>query len=135
MIVQRSNYPDLREAFHAIECDSGCHLIGTIYPGQKIDLEQFEVPEAWSHLVAGADRALSRLRLDSEEDFETFVIGEQSEAEEIERRQGDLAEARILLNDYFNGWQPEDAPYALSSTHRKSGIGMGDADCVTGGEE
>lgn len=112
MIVQRSNYPDLREAFHVIECDSGGHLIGTRYPGQKIDMEHFEVPEAWSHLVAAADRVLSRLRLFSEDDFETFVCGEQTDMDVIEKRQGDLAEARILLDDYFNGWQPEDAPFS-----------------------
>lgn len=115
MIADSSNYPNLHAAFEAIECDSGGHLLGTVYPGKPIDLDRFKVPEAWAHLASGAERALARLKADSEDDLETFVIGEQSEAEEIERRQGDLAEARILLNDYFNGWQPEDAPFAATA--------------------
>jgi len=112
VIVERSKYPELCAAFAAIERDNGGHLVGTIYPGVPIDLNHFSVPPAWAHLISGAERALARLRLRSEDDFETFVIGEQSEAEAIERRQGDLAEASILLNDWFNGWQPEDAPFS-----------------------
>lgn len=108
MIVNRDNYPRLRAALASIECNSGGHLIGVVYPGKKIDLENFKIPDEWSHLVEGADRGLSRL---DAHDFETFVIGEQSEQEAIERRQGDLSEAHILLNDYFNGFQPEDAPF------------------------
>lgn len=121
MIVDRENYPHLRAAFEAIERDNGGHLIGRIYPGEPVELERFKIPEAWSHLVAGADLALARLKEISEEDLETFVCGEMSEAEAIEQRQGDLAEARILLNDWFNGWQPEDAPFkalALSPADR-----------------
>lgn len=111
MIVNHANYPFLHAALKAIECDNGGHLIGTVYPGKRIDLDNFNVPDAWQHLVAGADVALGRLEEESADDYETFVVGEQSEAEAIEQRQGDLAEARILLNDYFNGWQPEDAPF------------------------
>lgn len=118
MIIEHSNYPRLHAAFKAIECDNGGHLLGTVYPGEPIDLEHFKVPDAWSHLVPGAERSLARLEVRDKNDLETFVTGEQSEAEQIERRQGDLAEARILLNDYFNGWQPEDAPYALAPANR-----------------
>jgi hypothetical protein len=127
MIIERDNYPHLRDAFHAIEYDSGGHLIGRVYPGTPIDLERFAVPEPWAHLVAGADRGLGRLQEQGDSDFETFVIGEQSEAEAIERRQGDLAEARILLNDMFNGCQPEDAPFR-HKTGCPSG-GFGPCDC------
>lgn len=115
MIVDREHYPHLRAAFEAIERDNGGHLIGTVYPGERINLDAFDIPDAWAHLVAGADRSLARLKADSETDLETFVVGEQSEAEAIEKRQGDLSEARILLNDWFNGWQPEDAPFAGAS--------------------
>lgn len=118
MRVQSQNYPHLHAALKMIECDSGGHLIGTVYPGTPIDLERFKVPDAWIHLVAGANRGLGRL---STADFETFVVGEQSEAEAIEARQGDLAEASILLNSFFDGWQPEDAPYALASPPREAG--------------
>lgn len=120
MIVTRENYPHLHAAFLEIELDNGGHHVNRIAAGQglpePIDLERFEVPEAWSHLTPGADLALGRLQEGSDVDFETFVCGDQDEAEAIEKRQGDLAEARILLNDWFNGWQPEDAPYAIPST-------------------
>ncbi len=112
MQVDDTNYPNLRTAFWSIECNSGGHLIGTVYPGQKMDLDRFKVPEAWAHLVPGAERGLARLKDFCPTDLETFTIGEQSEADEIETRQGDLAEARILLNDYFEGWPAECAPFA-----------------------
>ena len=123
MIVSRHNYPHLHAAFVQIEQDHGGHLIGTVYPGKKINLEEFKIPEAWAHLVSGAEAGLKRLQETSYGDHETFVNGEQSEAEEIEKRQGDLAEARIILNDWFNGWQPEDAPFASthSSQHNSRG--------------
>jgi len=125
MIVTRENYPHLHAAFLEIELDNGGHHVNRIAAGQglpePIDLERFEVPGAWSHLAPGADRALARLKEQSEDDLETFVCGDQDSAEEIEKRQGDLSEARILLNDWFNGWQPEDAPYALPSTPRGGG--------------
>jgi hypothetical protein len=112
MIVERTNYPELLAAFAAIERDNGGHLIGTVYPGKKIDLDHFSIPDAWSHMVPGAERGLARLRSCGEGDWETFVVGEMSEQEAILDRQGDLVEAHILLNDWFNGWQPEDAPFS-----------------------
>lgn len=111
MIVDRNSYPNLHAAFKAIECDNGAHLIGTVYPGERINLNEFKVPDAWAHLVSGAELSLARLKERGDIDLETFVCGEQTEAEAIEVQQGDLAEARILLNDWFNGWQPEDAPF------------------------
>lgn len=111
MIIDRDNYPAIRAAMAEIEMDNGAHLIGTVYPGEKIDLERFKVPEAWQHLVSGAERGLSRLMAHSVGDFGTFVCGEQSEQEAIKERQGDLAEAHILLNDWFNGWPAENVPY------------------------
>ena len=121
MIVTRNNYPDLSAAFRAIEMDNGGHLIGTIYPGERINLNEFEIPAAWEHLTAGADRGLARLKETSAADLETFVNGDMTEAEEIEKRQGDLSEARIILNAWFNGWQPEDAPFASPSNGGRDG--------------
>jgi hypothetical protein len=112
MIVNDQNYPQLRSAFKAIEEDNGGHLIGTVYPGEKIDLHNFVVPDAWMLLLPQAEAGLQRLHDESKDDLETFVTGEMSEAEAIETRQSDLAAARQVLNDYFNGWQPEDAPQA-----------------------
>ena len=111
MIIDRDSYPNLRAAMAEVEMDNGAHLLGTVYPGEKIDLERFRVPEAWQHLVPGAERGLARLMAESLGDFGTFTCGEQAEQEAIMERQGDLAEAHILLNDWFNGWQPEDAPF------------------------
>lgn len=116
MIVTRDKYPTLAEALLLIECDSGGHLIGRVYPGEAIDLEHFKVPSAWEHLVAGAELGLSHL--DSVE-FETFVIGDQDIADKIEKRQDNLSEARILLNAYFDGWPEDETPFALTSTVRE----------------
>lgn len=116
MIVDREHYPHVRAAFEAIECDGGAHHIGRIYPGMAINLDAFTVPDAWAHLLPGADRALANIAAASLKLLETFVIGEQSEAEEIERRFGELSEARILLDDFFNGWQPEDQPFKQLDT-------------------
>jgi hypothetical protein len=113
MIVNRENYPRVRDAFDLIECDSGGHLIGRVYPGKTIDFGRFEVPEAWAHLVPGAEQKLAHLIAGSETLWETFVTGEQTEAERIEKA-FDLAEARILLDGYFNGWPEEDTPYSLT---------------------
>lgn len=109
MIIDRDNYPTLRAAMAEIEMDNGGHLLGTVYPGEKIDLDRFRVPEAWQHLVPGAERGLARLDWN---DLVMFACGEQTEQEFIKDRQGDLAEAHLLLNDWFNGFQPEDAPFS-----------------------
>jgi hypothetical protein len=103
-IVDSSTFPALHAAFKEIECDNGGHLVGTVYPGTPIDLERFTVPEAWAHLVAPAEAALTRLRALSEDDWSTFITGEFSDGERIRERQGDLEEARQLLNDWFEGW-------------------------------
>jgi hypothetical protein len=110
MFVTKGNYPRVRDAFEAIECDSGGHLIGRVYPGKAIDFGRFHVPLEWEHLVPGAERGLHHLVAGSEALWETFVIGDQDEADEIEKQHG-LAEARLLLDGYFNGWPEEDAPF------------------------
>jgi len=109
-IVTEPFFPRLHAAFRLIEADNGACLIGTIYPGKRVDLERFIVPQAWTSLLQRADRALSALRAASEEDFETFVIGEISEQDAILARRPDLTSAHKLLNNFFDGWPPEDAP-------------------------
>jgi len=99
--VTTQSYPRLHAAFRAIEYDNGGQLIGTHYPGEKIDLDTFQVPSAWGPLLAQAEAGLARL---DEKDFETFVVGEHSDQENIRERQGDLTEAHTVLNDYFDGW-------------------------------
>jgi hypothetical protein len=111
MIVSHDNYPRLFRAFRMIECDGGAHLIGTVYPGEPINLDRFNVPEAWQHLVAGAEAALTHLISGSETLFETFVIGDQDEAEKLVASWCNLTEAHILLNDFFEDWPTENAPF------------------------
>jgi hypothetical protein len=105
IIVTRKNFPALRDAFEAIEVDNGGHHVGTTHPGTPIDMERFEIPDSHVALLAPAEASLARLRAQSQDDWDTFVTGECSEAEAIEERQGDLAPARQLLNDWFNDWQ------------------------------
>lgn len=104
--VAKDTFPALHAAFLEIEFDNGGHLIGTVYPdaGPPRDLETFIVPDPWSYLVAPASVALARLKLTSEDDWSEFVCGEQTAAEAIQKRQGDLEEARELLNAFFDGW-------------------------------
>lgn len=115
VIVDRTSFPTVHAAFVAIEHDNGGHLIGTVYPGKPINLDSFEVPAAWAALLPAAEAGLARLRSLSAADWETFVIGELSEMEAIRDRQGDLAVAQTILNDHFDGWQPEDAPAAIAA--------------------
>jgi hypothetical protein len=102
--------PTLHASFLQIITDSGGHLIGTVYPGEKIDIETIKVPAAWGPLIQRADETLTSLRMQDQEEWLTFVIGEQSEQEAIFKKHGNLQEAKTLLTDFFNGWQPEDAP-------------------------
>lgn len=128
MIVTRDNYQHLHAAFLEIELDNGGHHVNRIATAQgleaPIDLESFFVPEAWSHLVSGAEHGLSKLSADSADDLETFLCGDQDEADTIRKRRGDLDEAHILINSWFNGWQPEDAPFSqplsVTSTERQA---------------
>jgi hypothetical protein len=94
-------FPEIRLAFEAIEADSGGHLIGAVYPGQAPD---YGIPDAWMRPYAVAETGLKRLRTASAEDWETFICGEQGDQDDIRRRQGDLEEAKLLLEAYFEGW-------------------------------
>src|SRR5437868_1984054 len=102
--VTKSSFPNVCAAFRTIEEDNGGHLIGTVYPGKRLNLEAFEVPDGWSGLLPPAEAGLALLRGKSREDFETFVCGEMGEADLIRDRQGNLAEAQKVLADFFDGW-------------------------------
>lgn len=101
MKVTAKNYPQIHAAMVEIERDNGAHLIGRVYPGEVIDLDAFDVPESRIEALPATEEGLKKLAVD---EWMTFVIGEQSEAEEIERKHG-LEVARKLLNDWFNGWE------------------------------
>lgn len=105
IVVSEMNYPSVFDAFVGIECDSGAHLIGTVYPGKKVDLTAFEVPGAFTHLLVAADRGLARLSAD---DFETFTIGDQDTMNEIRDRDPDLGAANQLLEAFYYDWDKDE---------------------------
>jgi hypothetical protein len=106
MIITADNFPEIRLAFAEIEMDSGGHLIGTVYPGDPLNLNEFDIPNSCEHLCAPAEIGLKRLRSHSEEEWSTFICGDVDIAEEIISRQGDFEEANTLLNLYFDGFEP-----------------------------
>lgn len=106
VVVGQLNFPSVYAAFVMLECDSGGHLIGTVYPGEKKDLTEFEVPEEYAMLLPNAERALKGL---ISTDFETFVIGDYDSRRELlsSHAQGNLADADELLNAFFFDWEPD----------------------------
>lgn len=115
--VTKDSFPHLHEAFVVIECDQGGHLIGTVYPGEPIDLERFEVPVAWAHVLPRAEEGLKNLKELEPEWFKAFCNGAEHQMEAILRQQGDLDTAYRVLNDFFNDWAPEDAPPPEAGPH------------------
>lgn len=109
IVITAASHPHLRQAFEDIDRDGGRHLIGTVYPGEPADFSRYDVPLPWSRHVDAAEAALERLRACGQDDWETFVTGDQDEAEVIADRQGDLAGAQMLLNAKFDGWAVDDA--------------------------
>jgi hypothetical protein len=105
MQIDINSHPNLAAALRLIEEDNGGHLIGTVYPGTRIDLSNFHIPTAWEHLVAPAEVGLTRLRTETPADWDIFIIGEYSEMKSITLRQGDLYEAEQLLQAFFDAWQ------------------------------
>jgi hypothetical protein len=110
MIVTKDNFPEVCAGFRLIEEDNGGHLIGRVYPGEPINLEAFEVPDGWSHMLAPAEAGLSRLRRETPELWDTFVIGDERDVFDIAYRQKDLDQASILFNAFFDGWQATPPP-------------------------
>lgn len=109
--VTASTHPHLVEAMALIEEDNGGHLIGIVYPGEPIDLERFAIPAPWQALAQPAEDALAALHDAAPDDYEAFVVGDQGEVERIVAAHPGLEIARRLLNDWFDGWQREDAPH------------------------
>lgn len=107
MMIDDKSHPALTAAMRLIECDNGGHLIGTVYPGPRINLDQFEIPERWEHFIAPAEAGLARLREQNPADWENVIIGEYSEMKAIILRQGDLYEAEEILQGFFDAWQCE----------------------------
>jgi hypothetical protein len=116
MLINWMTHPLLAYARHLVEKDNGGHLIGTVYPGEKIDFLQFTVPpgrwkaeDLWS-----AELALRWFLLtQGEEEFYDFCNGDQTEIDEVIKElsppdNASLALAHKFLDDYFNGWSDAD---------------------------
>lgn len=106
-VITNTSHPALAAAMRLIETDNGGHLIGTVYPGKRINLDEFEIPQRWEHFIAPAEVGLARLRAENPADWENVIIGEYSEMKAIILRQGDLYEAEEILQGYFDAWQCE----------------------------
>lgn len=109
VIVTDENYPHIKKAMQLIKMDNGAHHIGTTYPGEPIDLNRFEVPEKFIHMLPVAEAGLrDLLTYHHPDNFETFCIGEMTEQEEIQKLDPvALREAQLLLNLWFNAWQED----------------------------
>lgn len=90
-IVTKDSHLKLYEAFEAISHDRGAGA----------GHETYSVPKEWADKINAASAALATL---SPEEFETFCIGEQREADKIAKRNGDLFAAHALLNSFFEDW-------------------------------
>lgn len=103
-VITEISHTHIWAALRQIEIDNGGHLIGRVYPGEPVNLNEFQVHGYWPiDRLDRINKALERLRYTSPGWWLTFVCGEETEALEIQRKQGDLAGARVLLDAYFNG--------------------------------
>jgi hypothetical protein len=115
--VTRGEFPFIVLARREVEMDSGGHLIGTVYPGERIDMNEFIVPEPrWSseQLCKVETALLWVYAVLGHEAFNTFCCGEQTEMDQMiadnreavskMRVPADLEMAHKFLDDYFNQW-------------------------------
>ena len=121
LIVTADAFPFLIKARTMIEEDSGGHLIGTVYPGEKLDFDRFEIPlDRWPlEKIQSAEAALRWVAETGgdkgiESGLYTFCNPEQSEVEKFMYENeatcaaaapgASLETAHKLLDDYFNAW-------------------------------
>jgi len=96
--VTKESYPTLFKAFQAMQNDNGISVEST-----------YVVPAEWAHLVKDAEKALAQL---TEEELETFCIGDQDEAANVIVPKYEdkipIDTAGRLLNAFFDGWDWDD---------------------------
>lgn len=105
MTVVDHRFPEIQRAFEEIDNDGGLGELILLDPLHELPDNHYIVPPSLQHLCAPAEAALARLRVRSRKDWETFLVGEQSDSEAIAKRQGDLVEAHALMEHFFNGWE------------------------------
>jgi hypothetical protein len=117
MQITKAAFPFIVLARREIEMDGGGHLIGTVYPGEPLDMATFEVPDGrWLSVdLCKAEVALLWLyAVHGHDAFSNFCCGDQLEQDAFieENRDvvhrlripADLELAHKFLNDYFNSW-------------------------------
>lgn len=115
VIITKEAFPNVFEAFLAVEHDNGAHHVNRIAAQEgsglaKIDLTRFEMPYSYGvDKLVRAEVAIQmfvRLRGATIEDF---ACSEQTDMEELIRvlapKIPDLKIAHDLLNDWFNAWE------------------------------
>lgn len=84
-------WPTLHQAFETISHDGGTGAGHAVY----------FVPEGWTGNLDAIEAALAWL---TDDDLETFAIGEEREVAAIAEREPALAQAHELLNAFFEDW-------------------------------
>jgi hypothetical protein len=123
MHITRQSHPSIILARQLVEEDNGGHLIGTVYPGDKINFEALDVPDRWTReQLQSVELALQWVALvhgdkGIESGLYNFCNGEQGEIETFIEANADTcastlppADLRLaskFLNDYFNAWGDE----------------------------
>lgn len=117
-LLNRTLHPFILTARQMLEEDSGGHLLGTVYPGRKIDFDTLYVPSSrwtpeqlWNVEAAFKWIANEHGMTGIDSGLYNFVAGEQGEIERfVEKHKEtcpDLPLACKFIDDYFNGWCDE----------------------------
>lgn len=107
-LITKESHPNIAAAFVAVECDNGAHLIGTAYPGERVNLETWEIPAPYDAQVDEVDAQIARIRAAGADIFETWTSGEHYEAIAV-TIQFEAYRAQRFLNAWFDVWTSE--PY------------------------
>jgi hypothetical protein len=106
MIITKTDYPKIFEAFETISHDCG----------GGAGHHNYAVPEVYAPRLADYEVKLNAL---TDADFEDFCIGEHNDMLAISERDG-YQPVSDFLTDFFDGWSRSNLPVALRS--------LGDAD-------
>jgi hypothetical protein len=121
MIVTENTHPALHGALVRLETDNGGHLLGTVYPGDPVNLNAIVIPFPWELMVSQAEAALAGLKLRSVQDYETVACGERSDMEALVKRYPELCAAARILEACFDGFPSAGDPGATEPASGKAG--------------
>lgn len=103
-------HPGILAAVRLIEEDNGGHLIGTLYPGEPLDLNTLMIPVKHRAFADEVEPALLALRNEHrlQEDghpFYIFCCGAEHDSRPIMDARPGLQRAHEFLNLWFDGWE------------------------------